>query len=77
MNAEDFAKQYYQLDKSGIESVRIKSAVQFAQRFSYYQLLSFCHFIGNEGYKINGYDDSQLEKVIEQFLNMQSAPSAQ
>lgn len=40
-------------------------------------LLDFCHFIGKAGYKINGYDDSQLNKVIEQFLNIQSAPSAQ
>lgn len=30
-------------------------------------LLSFCHFLGKAGYKINGYDDGQLLTVIEQF----------
>ena len=30
-------------------------------------LLSFCHFLGKAGYKINGYDDSQLLTVINQF----------
>lgn len=40
-------------------------------------LLDFCHFIGKEGYKINGYDDGQLTVVIEKFLNIQSAPVAQ
>ena len=30
-------------------------------------LLNFCHFLGEKGYKINGYDDSQLLNVIKQF----------
>lgn len=41
------------------------------------QLLNFCHFIGKEGYKINGYDDGMLDVVIRKFLNIQSAPVAQ
>lgn len=32
--AEDFAREYYQLDKSNIESVRIKSAIEFAKKYS-------------------------------------------
>ena len=34
--AQEFANEYYQLDKSGITSVRIKSAVQFAERYAKY-----------------------------------------
>ncbi len=33
------------------------------------KLLNFCHWVGNKGYKINGYDDSQLNKIIELFLS--------
>lgn len=35
-------------------------------------LLSFCHFLGTEGYKINGYDDGQLKVVIGKFLQSAS-----
>lgn len=32
--AEEFIKEYYQLDKSGVESISIKSAVIFAERYA-------------------------------------------
>lgn len=32
------------------------------------RLLNFCHFLGKEGYKINGYDDGQLIAVINNYL---------
>ena len=38
-------------------------------------LLSFCHFLGRSGYKINGYDDSQLLTVIQQFRTQTPSPT--
>lgn len=32
-DAQEFANRYYQLEKSGIKTVDIKSAIRFAQRF--------------------------------------------
>lgn len=32
--AEEFAREYYQLDSSGIESVKMKSAIRFAERYA-------------------------------------------
>ncbi len=34
------------------------------------RLLDFCHFLGKKGYKINGYDDNQLNTIISQFNNL-------
>lgn len=34
ITAEEFAKQYYQLPQSGIESVKMKSAIRFAERYA-------------------------------------------
>jgi hypothetical protein len=34
--AEEYAQEYYQLDKSGITSVRITSAIKFGQRYHEY-----------------------------------------
>lgn len=31
------------------------------------EMLDFCHFLGENGYKINGYDDGQLITIINQF----------
>ena len=36
MTPEEYAKEYYQLEKSGITSVSIKSAIKFAQRYFEY-----------------------------------------
>lgn len=35
-------------------------------------LFDFCKFLGREGYKINGYDDGQLNAIIKKFLNNKS-----
>ena len=34
--AEEYAQEYYQLDKSGITSVTVTSAINFAQRYQEY-----------------------------------------
>lgn len=38
MNAKEFAKEYYQLEKSNIEIVSVESAITFAEKYHALQL---------------------------------------